>query len=471
MADELAFTTALEQAAMIRRGDVTPTELVDDVLARIERLNPKLDAFLTVAIDQAHEAARAAEARLVEGGDLPPFLGVPISIKDLNDTAGIRTTHATAEWHDRVPEHDEEVVARIRRGGFVIVGKTNTPEFGSRSTTHSPAYPTARNPWDLGRTPGGSSGGAGAAVASGLGAVAQGSDGGGSIRIPAAWCGVYGIKPSRGRVSSAPHPQSWNAVNGPLARTVADAAALLDVMEGCAPGDTWCLPSPVRPYLEEVGATPRRLRIAWTDVHPDPDMEVAAAWRAAVRTTVDLLADEGHALVEAAPPEFNVAEIALVAASATAARPDLPDVGTLDTPNRTLVQLAAGSNAADLGTAFRTLQLESRQIVAFFDDYDVLLTPTMAAGAPTLDTRLMGDEDWAGMFQLLKIVAFTPTWNFTGQPAVAIPAGFDDDGLPVSVQLVGRPADEATLVQLSGRLEHVRPWAEFRPPISETADA
>ncbi|HSC27476.1 MAG TPA: amidase, partial [Vicinamibacterales bacterium] len=231
MDNELAFTSALEQRDLVRRREVSPSELVELYLERIEQLNPQLDAFLTVATDHARAAARAAEKEFAasrDNADLPPFLGVPISIKDLNDTAGIRTTHATAAWRDRVPDEDDEVVARIRRAGFIILGKTNTPEFGSRAVTQSPAYPSGRNPWDVSRTCGGSSGGAGAAVAAGLGAVAQGSDGGGSIRIPSGWNGVFGIKPSRGRVSSAPGPQSWNATNGPIARTVADAAALLD---------------------------------------------------------------------------------------------------------------------------------------------------------------------------------------------------------------------------------------------------
>jgi amidase len=464
--DELAYTPALEQAALVRAGDVSPKELVERTLARIETLNPELDAFLTVAADQARTAARDAEARLVDGGDdLPPFLGVPISIKDLNDTAGIRTTHGTATWHDRVPDADDEVVARIRRAGFVIVGKTNTPEFGSRSTTESPAYPTARNPWDPTRTPGGSSGGAGAAVASGMGSVAQGSDGGGSIRIPSAWCGVFGIKPSRGRVTNAPGPLSWNSTNGPIARTVADAAALLDVLQGHAEGDAYWLAPPDRPFLEEIGEPTGRLRIAWTTEHPDAGRDVEPAWRAAVERTAALLSDAGHELEEVAPPHLDLASLALVPASSTAARPDLPPVDTLDMPNRTLVTICEAANAVELATAQRRLQEETRRGVAFFRDHDALLTPTLAAGPPKLGTKLMGDESWEGMLELLQIVAFTPAWNMTGQPAVAVPAGFDDDGLPVSVQLVGRPADEATLVRLASHLEAAMPWREARPSI------
>ena len=323
--DDLAFAPALDQAQALRAGELGAVELTELYLRRIERLDTGADdglsAYLTVAADQALDAARAAQRRLDEGrGDdaLPPFLGVPISIKDLHDTAGIRTTHGTATWNARIPQRDDEVVARIRRAGFVVLGKTNTPEFGSRSTTESPAYPTARNPWDRTRTPGGSSGGAGAALAAGLCPIALGSDGGGSVRIPAAWCGLVGLKPSRGRVTWAPGPQSWNATTGPLARTVADAAALLDVMAGPAPGDAWWAPPPARPFRAEVGSPPGRLRVAWTTAHPDPTAAVEPAWRDAVLAAAAALESEGHELVEAAPPAMDLASSALIPASALA---------------------------------------------------------------------------------------------------------------------------------------------------------
>jgi amidase len=304
-----------------------------------------------------------------------------------------------------------------------------------------------------------------------MGSVAHGSDGGGSIRIPSAWCGVFGIKPARGRVSAAPAPQSWNATSGPIARTVADAAALLDVMQGYVRGDVWWLSPPERPYVEEVGAPTGRLRIAWTADHPDPDMQVEPAWRDAVMSTVELLADEGHEVVEAVPPALDFGLLALVPASSVATRADLPPLDTLDTTNRTLVTITEAASAIDLADALRSLQDETRRITAFFDDVDVLVTPTLAARPPRLGERLMGEEDWEGMLQLLRIVAFTPTWNMTGQPAVAVPAGLDDEGLPVSVQLVGGPADEVTLIRLAAWLEAARPWRDMRPPVCATADA
>jgi amidase len=466
MDTDLAFTSALDQAHMIRHGEVSPSELVDGYLERIEQLDGQLDSYLTVATDFARDAARAAEKRVAAGDfDGAPFLGVPVSIKDLADTAGIRTTHGTASFADRVPVHDDEVVARIKRAGFVILGKTNTPEFGSRSTTESPAYPTARNPWNTDHTPGGSSGGAGAGLAAGLAPIAHGSDGGGSIRIPAAWCGVVGLKPSRGRVSWAPGAQSMNATNGPLGRTVADAAAFLDAIAGYATGDSWWAPPSGRRFLEEVGVDPGRLRIAWTTTHPMPDVAVADAWVDAVAATADLLGALGHDVEQAEPPDFDVPSTAIIAAASRAADPALPPIDTLDFPNRTIVELARSASAADLAVAQRDLQVATRRYVGFFDDYDVLLTPTLAAGPPRLDTKIMGDEDWAGMLELLRIVAFTPTANMTGQPAIALPTGLDADGLPVSVHLVGRPADESTLIRLASQLEQALAPLP-RPPVS-----
>jgi amidase len=466
MDTDLAFASALDQAEMIRHGDVSPSELVDGYLERIEHLDGMLDSYLTVAADFAREAARATEKRVAAGDfEGAPFLGVPISIKDLAETAGIRTTHGTAIYADRVPDYDDEVVVRIKRAGFVILGKTNTPEFGSRSTTESPAYPTARNPWNTDHTPGGSSGGAAAGVAAGLAPIAHGSDGGGSIRIPSAWCGLYGLKASRGRISWAPAPQSWNATNGSLARTVADAAAFLDAVHGYATGDCWWAPPPERPFLEEVGADPGRLRIAFTTKHPMPDGQVADAWRAAVEATARQLEALGHDVEEADPPDFDVASTALIAAAARAADPDLPPVETLDFPNRTIVEMGNLATAAQLAGAQHDMHNATRRYVAFFDDYDVLVTPTLAKGPPRIGERIMGSDDWDGLLDLLRIVAFTPTANMTGQPAFAVPTGVDPAGLPVSVHLVGRPADEATLVRVASQLEQELPRLP-RPPVS-----
>jgi amidase len=468
---ELAFTPAVEQAAMVRNGDVTPTELVECYLARIEALDGKLNSYVTVAADFAREHARAAEKRLGEGvDDLATFLGVPISIKDLNDTAGIVSTHATAEWHDRVPDRDDEVVARCKRAGFVVLGKTITPEFGPLNISEPPAYPPGRNPWDPERSCGGSSGGAAAALAAGLCPISQGSDGGGSIRNPSSWCGVFGIKPARGRVSAAPDAQQHFSINGPLARTVADGAALLDAMAGPATGDAWWAPPFARPLADEVGADPGRLKIAFHE-HPGVEPDACApANRQAVRDTVELLEDLGHSVEEAVPPGYGedvLASSSMIFAADHAARADLepyPPLETLDPWMRTLVEMGRLVLAADYVKAMAGLQEMSRRTVAFFDDFDLFMAPTVAGPPP-----VVGSMAGAGIEDVMTFWALTPftaLWNTTGQPAVSLPLAQDDAGLPVGVQIVGRPADEATLVRVSAQLESANPWIARRPPVS-----
>jgi amidase len=285
----LAFESALEQAELIRRRELSSEELVRLYLERIEALDPQLNAFVTVCAEQA-----LAEARSPRPG---PFSGVPLPIKDLTDTQGIRTTRSSRAFAEDVPDFDAAVVGRLRGAGFVVLGKTNTPEFGLIPLTHSELNGTCRNPWDISRTPGGSSGGAAAAVAAGLAPAAHGSDGGGSIRIPASCCGLYGLKPSRGRVSPAPYGDLYGlSSSGSITRTVADTAALLDVIAGNEPGDPYLCPPPARPFLDEVGAEPGRLRIAVTTT-PPLDTEVDPICATAAREAAELLASLGHEVV------------------------------------------------------------------------------------------------------------------------------------------------------------------------------
>jgi amidase len=470
---DLAFTPATEQAAMLRRGDVTSAELTDLYLARIEELNPAINAYVTVAADVARARAREADTELRERkGDesLPPFLGVPISIKDLNDTAGIRTTHGTAEWRDRIPERDDEVVARCRAAGFVLLGKTIVPEFGPLNISEPPGYPPGCNPWDPARSCGGSSGGAAAALAAGLCAISQGSDGGGSIRNPSSWCGVVGIKPQRGRVSAAPDSQQFFSINGPIARVVADAAALLDVMAGAATGDAWWAPPFVRPLAAEVGATPGTLRVAY-DPHPGVERDACApANRAAAEDTARLLESLGHPVEEATPPGYGedvVLQSAAIFAANHAAAADLmpyPPLETLDPWMRTMVEMGRLVSAVDYVKALDTLQEMSRRTVAFFDDYDLFVSPTVAAPPPIVGS--MRDAGIERVMEFWALTPFTALWNTTGQPAVSLPLASDEDGLPVGVQIVGRPADEPTLVRIAAVLEAERPWRNRRPLIS-----
>lgn len=467
---ELAFTPAIEQAEMLGRGDVSSSDLVECYLARIDALNDKLGSYITVAHDFARERARAADAQRAGGGDIPRFLGVPISIKDLNDTAGIVSTHGTAEWHDRVPDEDDEVVARVKRAGFVFLGKTVAPEFGPLNISEPPAYPPGRNPWNPERSCGGSSGGAAAALAAGMCPVSQGSDGGGSIRNPSSWCGAFGIKPQRGRVSAAPDAQQFFSINGPITRTVADGAALLDAMSGPATGDAWWAPPFDRPLADEVGAEPGRLRVAFHE-HPGVEADACApANRAAARDAAALLEELGHHVEEAIPPGYGedvVLSSSMVFAANHAAEADLapyPPLDTLDPWMRTLVEMGRTVPAVEYAKAMATLQAMSRRTVAFFDDYDLFVSPTVAGPPPVVGSMAgVGIED---VMKFWALTPFTALWNTTGQPAVSLPLAHDESGLPVGVQIVGRPAAEATLVRVSAQLEAAKPWIDRRPPLS-----
>ncbi|MFN8037465.1 MAG: amidase [Acidimicrobiia bacterium] len=478
MDEDLAFAPVETQAGLVRAGDVSPTELVELYLERIDRHDPALGAYFTVAAEQARAAARDAEDRLGSGADLPPYLGVPIAVKDLTDTAGIRTTYGTRAWRDRVPDRDTEVVHRIKEAGFVILGKTSTPEFGAAPVTEPPGFPPGRNPWDPSRTPGGSSGGAAAAAAAALCAVSHGSDAGGSIRIPSALCGCVGIKPTRGRVSTAPLSPELLVVEGSIGRSVADAAALLDAMEGYATGDPYWVVSPERPFVEEVAHPPGGLRIAWTAEPFLDGVEVASANRDVARDAADLLADLGHAVVEGRPAWSAASatrEMAIVGA-ALSARADLPPDDELDPVNRFMLEAGRMLSAAQYLTMIEQLGAEAREAVRFFDAVDVLVTPTVPIPAPPVGeyTTLAEMEDLRSylmesvlggtMPRFGWLAAFTAPWNVTGQPAVSVPLAVDADGLPVGVQLVGRAGAEATLVRLAGQLERERPWAARRPP-------
>jgi len=497
VADEaLAFAPALELAALVRDGQVSSRELVDLFLARIERLDPAFNSYITVAREQARAAADRADAGRASGtvDDLPPFHGVPISIKDLTDTAGIRTTLGSAAFRDRVPAADAPVVRRLRQAGFVVIGKTNTPEFGFGSTDPI-GYGPCRNPWDTERTSGGSSGGAAVAVAAGLCPLAHASDAGGSIRMPASFCGTVGLKPSRGRVSTGPIPNML-AQDGPIARTVSDAAALLDAIAGYDTGAPFWAAPPVRRFLDEVAGPPRRgLRVAFT-----PDVPLARSRPenvAAVEQTAALLEALGHQVEAAAPQWPNadpVAETAKKVGELTgerAADAQAPAGGTpavmqhgapkdlysvfgarflliedqvpspelLDPLLQTFLHDLHQLTLKDYLAIETGMYLAAEKTLRFFDTYDVLVTPTVPYPAPLVAEL----RDPAGTYATESLFA-TCTWNMTGQPAITLPLASYADGLPLGVQLVGRPGDEATLLQLAAQLEEARPWSDRRPP-------
>ena len=459
---DLAFTPALEQAQLIRRGEVSPSELVEIYLERISRLNPQLGSYFTVTAEQAIADAKAKTEMLPSASELPPFFGVPISIKDLNPVAGVPCTYGNPALLNNISNYDDGVVTRIKQAGFILLGKTATSELGSTPYTEPTGFPPARNPWNLEYTPGGSSGGAAAAVAAGLCAIAQGSDGGGSIRGPAACCGLVGIKPSRGRVTHAPVGDrlSGIAINGPIARTVADAAALLDAMSGYVTGDPYWLSDPEPSFVGATQQKPGNLRIAYTTSIP-PLGEADANCQQGVLQTVQLLQELGHT-VKAKSIDFSgLVEPFQVVWQTSVASSGIP-AEILQPLNRWL--LARTGSAGQYLQAVYQMQVVARQIVAFFDTVDVLVLPVY------LHSPIRVGE-WANLspeetFQnIIRWISPCPAANATGQPAIALPVGFDELGLPISVQLVGRPAAETTLISLAAQLEAAKPWIQHRPAL------
>ncbi|MBW4503548.1 MAG: amidase [Scytonema hyalinum WJT4-NPBG1] len=459
---DLAFTPALEQAQLIRRREVSPSELVEVYLERISRLNPQLGSYFTVTAEQAIADAKAKTEMLPNASELPPFFGVPISIKDLNPVAGAPCTYGNPALLNNVSNYDDGVVTRIKQAGFILLGKTATSELGSTPYTEPTGFPPARNPWNLEYTPGGSSGGAAAAVAAGLCAIAQGSDGGGSIRGPAACCGLVGIKPSRGRVTHAPVGDrlSGIAINGPIARTVADAAALLDAMSGYVTGDPYWLSDPEPSFLAATQQKPGNLRIAYTTSIP-PLGEADANCQQGVLQTVQLLQELGHTVEPKSIDFSGLVEPFQVVWQTSVASSGIP-AEILQPLNRWL--LARTGSAGQYLQAVYQMQVVARQIVAFFDTVDVLVLPVY------LHSPIRVGE-WANLspeetFQnIIRWISPCPAANATGQPAIAVPVGFDELGLPISVQLVGRPAAETTLISLAAQLEAAKPWIQHRPAL------
>jgi amidase len=464
---ELAFTPALELAARVRAREVSPVELAELYLERIAELDPQLNSYVTVDAEGALAAAGAAEGTT----SAAPFHGVPISIKDLNETAGLRTTYSTKALAANVPALDAAVVRRIRAAGFVVLGKTNTPEFGTIAMTESELNGDCRNPWDLARTPGGSSGGAAAATAAALCPVAHGSDGGGSIRIPASCCGIFGIKPSRGRVSPSPYGSGslGLSTSGPIARTVRDAAALLDVMAGYETGDFFVAPVPERPFLAEAELEPGRLRIA-VSTSPPIDVPIDPVCIAAVDDAAALLDELGHEVVEATPAWDGGALIEhfIRVWQVGPATAGIDDLSLLEPINRWLAELAHETPSPQHALAIMQLQRVARDVIAFWNDVDVLLTPTLAV-PPVPIGWTFEDTDGSPELAFARQVLFTPftaVINVTGQPAMSVPLHWSDDGLPIGVQLIGKPFAEATLFRLAAQLEQARPWLHRRPPVS-----
>jgi amidase len=461
-ARDLAFAGAAAQARMLADGELTAPELLEVYLERIARLDSQLRCYRVVLSDSARYEAAVAQDRL-DAGERLPLLGVPIAIKDDVDIAGEVTTYGSG-GHRPAVTSDAEVVRRLRAAGAVIIGKTNVPELMMMPYTESLTFGATRNPWDPRRTPGGSSGGSAAAVAAGLAPLALGSDGGGSIRIPATWCGLFGLKPQRDRVSLEPHDDAWYglSVNGPIARSVMDAALFLDA--------TSTVPGPEGEFVAAAARDPGQLRIALSTGVPTPlPVRVGKEELAAVDQAGALLRDLGHEVITR-DPEYPASAIYgnylpryLRGISDDADAQAHPE--RLEARTRNLARFGAFFSDRRMATLRAAEAALSTRIQSIFDDVDVVVTPGNAAGPSRI-----GAYQRRGAVSTLLLVAqrvpYQHIWNLTGQPAAAVPWDLDGDGLPISVQLVGRPYDEATLLSLAAQIEAARPWAHRRPPVS-----
>jgi amidase len=467
------FKPATELATLIHTGQVSSAELVGAALERIEALQPTINAFAHV---DAQGALAAAEA--IGAGDPRPFAGVPIAVKDNVAVAGMPYTMGSDLFGDFVPGHDAFLVRRLRDAGFVIVGRTTMPEFGILPVTEPRRFGPVRNPWDTERTPGGSSGGAAAAVASGMVPLAHGSDGGGSIRIPASCCGVVGLKPTRGRISRGPElGDDFLVTDGVLTRTVAETAELLDVLSGYEVGDTTWAPPPAEPFAAAAKREPGRLRIGFT-TKPPIEAPLDSACEQAVHDAAELLAELGHDVEEVAAPwgdEDLLHVFTAVFGPPIAMGMYFGGLVTGREPSPELVEPLSWTmwegvrerSGLDYLLARTQLTSISRAVIALWESHDVVLTPGLAERpVPIGEIDACSDDPWEDFRRSGRFTPYTALFNVSGQPAISVPLFHGDDGLPLSVQLAGRPTDEATLLSLSAQLEAARPWADRRPELA-----
>jgi amidase len=468
-------SSALELAAALRARELSASELLEACLAAVDELNPQLNAVVWRDDEQARAAAADADRRLATGepDGAAPFLGVPIPIKDLTPVAGWPVTYGSRGAPEGASERSELVVDALAKAGFVLCGRTNTPEFGVLTVAEYSRYGISRNPWDTGRSPGGSSGGAGAAVAAGMFPIAHANDGGGSIRIPASYCGLVGFKPSRGRVPRL--AQSWlgAVVEGVEARTVADAAAVLDTISTPDPNAWYNAPASHRTFTEQASATPAKLRVGLMAQAPlgIPTDEPCAAGARAVAALLEQL---GHTVEEVQVPTVSEEMIPSFISLTVAGLADYDGVdwAAVDAHIAHQRKAAGELGAYDYALAVRTLELLSRRETERWGrDFDVLVTPTSAilpplAGA-TLEAQLAAPDQ--PVLDVVRSVSFTAFGNVTGLPAVSLPLHWSDEGLPVGVQLTGGPWQDGAMLALAGQLEAASPWAERRPSLASSA--
>ena len=465
---DLAFAGVARLSELLRAGELTPRELVDLYVERIERLDPKLNSFVSVRAEAALAEADAALERL-RAGESSPLLGVPVAVKDNVDIVGEVTGHGTGA-NETPATSEAEVVRRLRSAGAPMLGKTALPELAMWGhMTESRTHGAARNPWDTERTTGGSSGGTAAAVAAGLAPVGLGSDGGASIRVPSALCGLFGLKPTRGRISTLPDPEHWHGLTvfGGLARSVLDAALFDDALRGAAAGDAHTPPEPEMSFADAARREPGRLRVAVSLKGTIPGVKAGSAARRAVEETAELLRSLGHEVRERDPSYgqlfLDITPPYLAGLAEEAAKLDHPD--RLEPRTRRMAVVGRRLQDRLLQRALRRQPMVAERITAIFADHDILLTPVTAAQPEPI-------ERWRGKgaFRTFKgsgpYVTYTAIWNYLGHPAASVPAGLDDDGLPTAIQIVAPAGGETTLLSLGGQLERARPWAHRRPPVS-----
>jgi amidase len=473
LANELHKFDATAQAELIRKKEIKPIELVEAVIDLIEKINPGINVIVTKMYD-------VARAEVKSGLKDAPFSGVPFLLKDLLAAyKGVPMSSGSRYLKNYTPNQDSELVSRYKRAGMIVVGKTNTPEFGILPTTEPELFGAARNPWNTGYTTGGSSGGSAAAVAAGIVPIAHANDGGGSIRIPASCCGVFGLKPTRARNPLGPNFGdifSGLVVEHAVSRTVRDSALLLDATSGYMLGDPYCAPAPVRPFIKEIGADTGKLRIAFfneaplgTAVHKD--------CIAAVEDAAGLLRDLGHEVVNTAPAingemmsncftAIWASGVNWTIQSMSSLIGRIPAEDELEPCTNALNEMGKKVSASDYLLAVQYFQILTRQIAEFMKNYDILLTPTL--GSPPLKLGSFAstpENPIQGMHVATEFVPFTPICNITGQPAMSVPLYWNAEGLPIGTHFMGRYGDEATLFRLASQLEQARPWINRRVPM------
>lgn len=470
--DDICYTSAVELAERIRTRKASPVEITDAFLERIAAVNPKLNAYVTLVEESARAEARTAETAVTKGGQLGPIHGLPISIKDLQWTRGVRTTSGSKVYEHRIPDEDAPSVERLRAAGGIVLGKTNTPEFGWLAITDNLVFGKTNNPWNLECTPSGSSGGAAAATAAGLAPISLGSDGGGSIRHPASFCGVVGMKPTFGMIPRHVAAVDWPTLShqGPLTRTVADAALAMDVLCGYDTRDIHSVPLPPQKFLENLKRDPGGLRVAWTtDMgFAEVDPRVRKHFEAAVRAF-----DELGCVVEPGCPDLRDSRelfkgVMFCELVSGELRHINPDGSSLMNPDITKFVLKRKDILArDYLAANERREKMYLRVVKFFESHDLLLTPTMAI-PPFKHPQTMADYPHTVNGVEVSTTGWQPftfPFNLTGQPAISVPCGFTDDGLPIGLQIIGRRFEDLLVMRAAAAFEQARPWAQVRPPV------